>query len=61
MDEIDGIYNWSGLKYGIYKMFDTFWLIIIDGHNPFGHFKHKLWPKKWMGIKLKIWLLTTKN
>jgi hypothetical protein len=36
MDEIDGIYNWSGLKYGIYKIFDTFWLINIDGDQNIG-------------------------
>jgi len=31
MDEIDGIYNYNGLKYGTYKIFDTFWFIGIDG------------------------------
>jgi hypothetical protein len=25
------IYNRSGLKYGTYKIFDTFWFINIDG------------------------------
>jgi hypothetical protein len=30
-------------------------------HDPFGHFKHKLWPKERLGVKLAIWLLTTKN
>jgi hypothetical protein len=29
-------------------------------HDPFGHFKHKLWTKKGSKIKLAIWLLTTK-
>jgi hypothetical protein len=31
MDDIDGIENCSGLEYGTYKIFDTFWLINIDG------------------------------
>jgi hypothetical protein len=30
-------------------------------HDPFGHSKHKLWPKEHLGIKLAIWLLTTKG
>ncbi len=31
MDEIDGIWSCNGLKYDIYKIFDTFGLINIDG------------------------------
>jgi hypothetical protein len=31
MDEINGIKKLNGLKYGTYKIFDTFWLINIDG------------------------------
>jgi hypothetical protein len=30
-------------------------------HNPFGHLKHKLWSKERPGVKLTIWLLTTKS
>jgi hypothetical protein len=30
-------------------------------HDPFGHLKHKLWPKEGQGIKLAIWLLTIKS
>jgi len=30
-------------------------------HHPFGHLKHKLWPKERPGVKLAIWLPTTKN
>jgi hypothetical protein len=30
-------------------------------HDPFGHFKHKLWPKEMSKVKLPIWLLTTKS
>jgi hypothetical protein len=29
--------------------------------DPFGHFKHKLWPKERLGVKLAIWLLTIKS
>jgi hypothetical protein len=36
MDEIDGIYNCSGLKYGTYKKFNTFWLTNIDGDQNIG-------------------------
>jgi hypothetical protein len=28
-------------------------------HDPFGHFKHKLWPKEGLGVP--IWLATTKS
>jgi hypothetical protein len=30
-------------------------------HDPFGLLKHKLWLKEWSGIKLPIWLLSTKS
>jgi len=33
----------------------------MGSHDTFGHFKHKLWPKERSGVKLSIWLLTTKN
>jgi len=33
----------------------------MGSHDPFGHLKHKLWPKKRSGVKLPIWLLTTKS
>jgi len=29
-------------------------------HDSFGHLRHKLWPKERLGVKLAIWLLTTK-
>jgi hypothetical protein len=29
-------------------------------HDPFGHLKHKLWPKEGLGVKLPIWLSTIK-
>jgi hypothetical protein len=30
-------------------------------HDPFEYLKHKLWPKEGLGIKLSIWLPTTKS
>jgi len=30
-------------------------------HCPFRHFKHKLWPKERPGVKLVVWLPTTKS
>jgi len=30
-------------------------------HDPFGHFKHKLWPKEMSGVKLAISFPTTKS
>jgi hypothetical protein len=33
----------------------------MGSHDPFGHLKHKLWPKERPGIKLIIWLSTTKS
>jgi hypothetical protein len=33
----------------------------MGSYDPFEHLKHKLWPKEGPGIKLPIWLPTTKN
>jgi hypothetical protein len=33
----------------------------MGSHNPFGHSKHKLWSKERLGVKLPIWLPTTKS
>jgi hypothetical protein len=30
-------------------------------HDPFEYLKHKLWPKEGPGVKLPIWLPTTKS
>jgi hypothetical protein len=30
-------------------------------HDPFGHVKHKLWPKERPGVKLSIWFPITKS
>jgi hypothetical protein len=32
----------------------------LGSHDRFGHLKHKLWPKERSGVKLAIWLPTTK-
>jgi hypothetical protein len=29
--------------------------------EPFGHLQHKLWSKEGSGVKLAVWLPTTKN
>jgi hypothetical protein len=31
----------------------------MSSHDPFGHLKHKLWPKERVGVKLSIWFPTT--
>ncbi len=33
----------------------------MGSHCPFGHLKHKLWPKERSGVKLVIWFPTTKS
>jgi hypothetical protein len=33
----------------------------MGSHHPFGHLKHKLWPKEGLAIKLAIWFPTTKS
>jgi hypothetical protein len=33
----------------------------LRSHCPFGHLKHKLWPNERPGIKLAVWLPTTKR
>jgi hypothetical protein len=33
----------------------------MASHEPFGHLKHKLWSKERSGVKLAVWLLTTKS
>jgi hypothetical protein len=43
MDEINEIKSFSGLRYNIYKIFDTFWLINIDGDQ---NIKQKRTPLK---------------
>jgi hypothetical protein len=33
----------------------------MASHEPFGHLQHKLWSKEGPGVKLTIWLPTTKS
>jgi hypothetical protein len=33
----------------------------MASHEPFGHMQHKLWLKEGSGIKLAVWLPTTKS
>jgi hypothetical protein len=33
----------------------------MGSHCSFGHLKHKLWPKEGPGVKLSVWLPTTKS
>jgi hypothetical protein len=33
----------------------------MGSHRPFGHLRHKLWPKERSGVKWAIWLPTTKS
>jgi hypothetical protein len=33
----------------------------MGSHDPFGHLKHKLWPKEGPRVKLSIWLPITKS
>jgi hypothetical protein len=47
VDGINGIKKFSGLKYNIYKIFDTFWLINIDGDQNIGQ---KMTPLKTMSF-----------
>jgi hypothetical protein len=46
------LYHWKAIETKMSKM---------GSHDPFGHLKHKLWPKERLEIKLAIWLLTTKS
>jgi hypothetical protein len=46
------LYHWKYLEIEMSKM---------SLHDPFGNLKHKLWPKEGSGVKLTIWLLTTKS
>ncbi len=56
----------QGLKPIALKFFLYYWKAIeaymskMGLHDPFGHLKHKLWPKKRSRVKLAIWLPTTK-
>jgi len=42
---------------------ESYWIadVKMGSHHPFEHLKHKLWPKERPGVKLAVWLLTTKS
>jgi hypothetical protein len=44
-----------GLERSLYhcKAFGTH-MFKVSSHDPFGHFKHKLWPKEGLRVKLTI-------
>jgi hypothetical protein len=46
------LYHWKSLETLMFKM---------GLHDPFGHLKHKLWPKEGPGIKVPIWFSTIKS
>jgi hypothetical protein len=46
------LYHWKAIETKMSKM---------GSHDPFGHLKHKLWPKERSGVKLPIWLPTIKS
>jgi hypothetical protein len=46
------LYHWKDIEMQMSKM---------GWHYSFGHLKHKLWPKEGPGVKLAIWLSTTKS
>jgi hypothetical protein len=46
------LYHWNFIEILMSKM---------GSHDPFGHLKHKLWPKERLGVKLIVWPLTTKS
>jgi hypothetical protein len=46
------LYHWKDIETKMSEM---------GSHDPFGHLKHKLWSKERSGVKLTIWLPTTKS
>jgi hypothetical protein len=46
------LYHWKGLEVLMFK---------ITSHSWFGHLQSKLWAKKGPGVKVAVWLLTTKS
>ncbi len=42
---------------------ERYWSVDVKNGlvEPFGHLQHKLWQKEEPGVKLAIWLLTTKS
>jgi len=51
--------NWRVL-YTIEKTIETS-MSKMGFYDPFGHLKHKLWPKERLGVKLVVWFPTIKS
>jgi hypothetical protein len=54
MDDIDGIYNCNGLKYGIYKRFNTFWLININEDQNIGQNRIPLRTRSFLSLVVHL-------
>ncbi len=54
MAEINGILNCNGLKYGTYKIFDTFWLINVDGDQNIGQKRILLRTRSFLSIVIHL-------
>jgi len=39
------LYHWKAIE---------IWMFKVGSHDPFGHMKHKLWPKERSGVKLVV-------
>jgi hypothetical protein len=51
-----------GLKISLHHWkFIIIYMPNMGSYYPFGYLKHKLWPKEGLGVKLPIWLMTTKS
>ncbi len=46
------LYHWKDIETYMFEM---------GSQHSFGHLKHKLWPKESLGVKLAVWLPTTKS
>ncbi len=52
----------NGLRSSLYHLKDIeTQMSKMSLHDPFGHLKHKLWPKERLGVKLVVWFLTIKS
>jgi hypothetical protein len=54
MDEIDGIWSCNGLKFDTYKIFDTFWLININGDQNIGQKKIPLMIRSFLSLVVNL-------
>jgi hypothetical protein len=47
--------KFNGLRSSLYQWKDLrTWISKMGSHRPFGHLKHKLWPKEGPGVKLAV-------